>query len=309
MKDATNYLSTAEVARALGVGVSTVKRWVDEEILPAYRTPGGHRKLRLADVLRLAKDGTLPDLDLRKLTGLPRQPLDPAELARELACALVQGDEDAARVVIHQAFYGGMPLTTLADRVIGPAMARVGHDWETGRIDVLHEHRGTQLCAGVLYELRARLEPAAGRRPVAVGGAPEDDPYLLTSLLIEMLLLEMGWDVVNLGPNTPLPSFEKALAEFQPRLLWVSASYLADPAAFREQYARLYRRAEAMSTAVAIGGQALKEELRTSLPRTMFGDSLADLAAFVKVLHPPPRRPRRGRPPGTGRGGGSPRRS
>ncbi|HYR30156.1 MAG TPA: hypothetical protein VEU30_16945 [Thermoanaerobaculia bacterium] len=38
------FLTSAEKARELGVGVSSVKRWADEGKLPFIVTPGGHRR-------------------------------------------------------------------------------------------------------------------------------------------------------------------------------------------------------------------------------------------------------------------------
>ncbi len=40
----------SEAAAIAGVSVSTLRRWADEGRLPSFRTPGGHRRFRVADV-------------------------------------------------------------------------------------------------------------------------------------------------------------------------------------------------------------------------------------------------------------------
>jgi excisionase family DNA binding protein len=294
------FYSPAEVSRALGVSTSTIKRWVDEGVLPARKTAGGHRRILRADVLRLAREGNFPQRDLSRL-GFPARPddTDPARLARRLLDGLREGDMARTRAVIHGAYAAGLPLEGLGDAVIAPAMARLGHEWEAGHIDVWHEHRGTLLCAGALHELRPALEAnAANDRPVAAGGSPEGDHSVLAGLLIQMVLLDAGWEAVNFGPHTPLASFRAALGELKPRLVWLSASHLPDPEMFLREYGEFYAQAAGAGVAVAVGGQALEGSLRAVMPSTFHGTSLSDLAAFARALHPRPRPPKRGRPAG-----------
>lgn len=297
------YIGTARISEALGVGVTTVKRWVDEGVLPAHRTPGGHRKILLADLLRIVHEGHFPRHDLSRLQFPARAAADSNSLRLRLLTALKQGQGGAVRSLLEDAYRSGLAIEVLADTVITPAMSQLGHEWEKGRLDVLYEHRGTQVCAAALYGLKGVLEDSARvRRPVAVGGGPEGDPYLLANLLAEMVLIDAGWDVINLGPNTPLPSLRRALRDFRPRLLWVSVSSLANPADFLKGYKELYKGAVQAGTAVAVGGRALTATVRANMPYTTFGDGLSHLAAFARTLHPRPRRPRRGRPQSQVRG-------
>jgi excisionase family DNA binding protein len=297
--DPPPYLNTVQAAEALGVSVSTVKRWVDGGVLPAHRTAGGHRKLLRSEVLALARQGELPYGDLAALGGVAfRDPAAELEsIGTALYDALLRGHGGEVNAIIRRAYSSGIAIETLADRVIAPVMAKVGHGWETEHLDVWHEHRATQLCAGALYDLKEKLEARAERnRPVAVGGTTEGDPYLLATVLAQLVLLDAGWDAVQLGPNTPLPSLEKTVPYLKPRLIWLSVSYLRDAEEFIGSFRIFYRGAEQHNVAVAIGGRALTEKIRLAIPYTTYGDGLTHLAAFAKTLHPRPKRPLRGRP-------------
>ncbi|MFO0939061.1 MAG: excisionase family DNA-binding protein [Gemmataceae bacterium] len=299
VSDQSQYLSTEQAAKAIGVSVSTVKRWVDDDVLPAHRTAGGHRKLLRAEVLALARQGELPRGDLAVLSPAvtKRFTVSLEEASESLGRALVEGHGAEVSAIVRRTYRSGVSIEQLADRVIAPALTKVGHDWQTERIDVWQEHRGTQLCAAALYDLKNELESRAERnRPVAVGGAPEGDPYLLPTLLAQGVLLDSGWNAINLGPNTPLASMAKSIRELQPRLLWISVSYLNDISTFVESYKELYRFAERQGVAVAVGGKAMNEAIRSSIPYTTYGDGLGHLAAFARTLHPRPKLPRRGRP-------------
>jgi len=295
------YVTTVEAAQAMGISVSTVKRWVDEGILPAHKTAGGHRKVLADDLVRMVRQGNYPRADLTRLTeaAVASAEPTPADLGRELLAHLRSGDSAAIRTLILGAYRAGVPLETLADSIVAPAMERIGHEWQAGRIEVMHEHRATQLVVSALFELKGTLESSDGSlgKPRAVGGAVEGDHSILPSLLAQMILIEHGWEVVNLGPHTPIGSLRRALGELRPRMIWLSSCHLDDADAFTRDYTPFFREAEQAGTAVALGGRAFGEHLRATLPCSTFGATLSHLAAFARTLHPRPIRPLRGRPP------------
>lgn len=294
------YVSPLRVSEALGVSVSTVKRWVDEGVLPAHRTAGGHRKLLAADVLEFARRGHLPQADLVRLANRDessQRKTTARESAEKLYRNLLAGKVDETRFVLLGQYRCGMAVEELSDEVIEPAMRRIGEDWAANRIDVMEEHRASQICISVLCELKGLVEARASKGELrAVGGSPEGDPSVLPSLLAQMVLLDAGWDAINLGPNTPFASFSKAIVELQPRLLWLSVCHRTPDREFVREYRKLFAQAERAGVSVALGGRALSESIRSSLPYTSFGDGLKHLAAFAKTLCPRRKPRRRGRP-------------
>ena len=49
-EETTTWVSLSEAAKILGVHPATVRNWADHGHLPAQRTPGGHRRFRVADL-------------------------------------------------------------------------------------------------------------------------------------------------------------------------------------------------------------------------------------------------------------------
>jgi len=78
-------LTTREASRLLGIAVSTTQQWIENGILPAWKTPGGHRRVHLSDVSTLLRERARPDA-----AGA----IDPGDFLPDAACAL-PGQEHA----------------------------------------------------------------------------------------------------------------------------------------------------------------------------------------------------------------------
>src|SRR4051812_46768360 len=95
-------LKTQQVADALGISVSTIKRWVDAGTMQAARTVGKHRLIPVTEALRLARERGLPATGLEELAG-PRGSRIRAvddRVRGALTSALRRGEAEEARSLI-----------------------------------------------------------------------------------------------------------------------------------------------------------------------------------------------------------------
>lgn len=277
--------SPAQLAPIIGVSESTIKRWIDAGHLKAEKTVGGHRKIALPNLLAFlrSRGRTVPSLEaLGLLAERHADPEGAPGTPEALAGLLLQDGTDVARTLILEQFRGGRALDDLLDRLVAPAMARVGTEWAEGKIEVYQEHLATLRLWRILVELRGLLPTPSDRAPLALGGAPEGDPYLLPTLMAELTLADMGWRTVNIGPNTPVASLFEAVMRHRPRLVWLSVTSMKPHASFFEGYPRLFESAQAKGASVVIGGQGLTAALQDRLVASGFGTRLAHLKAFAR---------------------------
>ena len=297
------FVTTAEAAAVLGVGVSTVKRWVDDRRIQAVTTVGKHRKIPWCELVRLARSSQFPKANLAALeqSAAFREKTCCEEALATYRKALVEGDCRTVRHITSAVLDNGYSVAELGDQLIAPTFRWIGAEWEAGRVSVMHEHRAVQICIHSLADVAARIEKeffALDDRPVSLGGAPEYEFAGLATFLVRLVLLENGWNAFDLGANTPVAAFETALDECKPKLLWLTVTHPPPrPKQFLAQVSTLAVRCRDSGCKFAVGGAAVDAEFRKALQFSFFGDSLSHLASFAREIHPPPVRPRRGRRP------------
>lgn len=285
--------SPKQVAQALEVSESSVKRWCDKGSIVTIKTMGGHRRITL-DALQQFVSDSGRELRLPHLLGLPQLANsrtteivgkeDP--LLFQFRNCLAIGNESGCRQVLKQAIEESGSTIQACERMIADAMRGIGAAWEHNSLDVYQERRGCEICVRLINQLRAELPAIPPSAPIAFGGTPEGDPYQLASALVELGLREAGWNATNLGSNLPLESFLQAAHDTPPRLVWMSVSAIPNRPVF---VARQNRLAELLSDDVSllVGGRAITPELQQRLSYTAICKSVAQLVEIAEAMHGP----------------------
>lgn len=275
-------LSPRELAQALGVSESSLKRWVDAGKIVASRTDGGHRKIALPEAVRFIRETGAPlahpeVLDLPELAAAPGA----ATADGSLLGHLERGEAQAARGWLVARYLAGASIAELADGPVRAAMHALGELWRHDERGVFIEHRATEVCLAALGYLRGTLDEPAAAAPLALGGAPEDDPYRLPTLLASMVVVEAGLRAINLGPDTPIAAMQHAIAEHHPRLVWLSATGRLAPQRARDLAHWI---AGLPRTVTAVVGGRTAEPIAAGHPAVRRAETMADLAVIARRL-------------------------
>lgn len=293
-----DMFSPKELACALSVSESTIKRWADEGKIQVMRTSGGHRRIAVAEAIRFIRQSGAP-LSRPEALGLPARDASTEQwmsgTSDELLFdALVRGDGEQARGLVVAAYLTGRTFASLMDGPLRSAMSRIGALWEHDADGVFVEHRATDICMQIVNELRLLVPTPKENAPLAVGGALEGDPYIVPSLMAATVLADVGFRTINLGATTPYTALERAVAAHQPRLLWLSLSVVSLSEQHWPRVVEFAQSSAIKHTVIALGGRGMSPRPRDNPPfppashplpdNVQPVESMAELAAFAKGL-------------------------
>ena len=281
------FLTPKDLAEALGVSESSLKRWADDGMIRVSRTAGGHRRIALADAVRFARESGLQIehpavLGLEEILPARRAADDEgASTADALYAAFLRDDWRVARGLIVSAYVSGESVATLCDGAIREALSRAGELWEHGSDGIVIEHRAVDTCLQALSLIRSLIPQAAPTAPVALGAAVANDPYVLPSLVAAVVLADAGFRDVNLGPTMPTPALISAVERYAPALVWRTVSIAIDAETLRRDLVAVLDKMPP-SGSIVLGGRGIPAGILGVPERVHHLGSMSELGGFAR---------------------------
>lgn len=272
------HIGLREAAERLGVHYMTVYRYVRIGQLPAERQ-GATWRVAIEDLDRLH----LPD------PGPSRSRASRRKRPTWLLDRLVAGDEAGAWLIVEEALASGNSASEIYVNVLVPALRAIGEQWADGRLSIAAEHR----ASAVATRLVGRLGPMFARRGLSRGtvvlGAPPDDLHALPSAIVADLLRGRGFDVLDLGANTPVSSFVESAREAS-RLVAVIVGATSNDSVARLSEIAVALRNAGIGAPIYFGGRAVPSE---SIARGLGADGWSGhdadaVIATVEAVAPSP---------------------
>lgn len=282
-----------QIAQALGVSESSVKRWVDSGRLKAARTAGGHRKVPLPSIVEFVRhtghDLTRPEV-LGMTVATQRGTLEDAR--EPLYKSLIKGDEAGCREMVLSWYQQGESITRISDRLISPVFRRVGEDWETGVIQVHQERLSCEVMMATLHELRRWLPVPPENAPLALTATPLADFAEVPIRMVELMLISEGWKVRQAGSGLPLDQILESVVFHKPRLICLSVTHLQDATGFADRYfnelvgptRKELGASDNGGPSHVIGGGAL-DDICHDLQCELYASRLADLREYQETIY------------------------
>jgi MerR family transcriptional regulator, light-induced transcriptional regulator len=202
----TTLVPAGEAARRLGVSPMTVQRWANQGLIAVERTAGGHRRIPIAEVLRL----------LASLRPAPSGPV------ADWIATLMTGNSDRVLAALCEARNRSANWASVADE-LAAALSEIGRTWEVGECTIFEEHLASEgLRRATIRCVAAMSQQTDARRAALL--TVEDERHTLGLSLSEMIFAENRWKAIWIGEGPPTNELENMVETLKPDAVVVSAS-------------------------------------------------------------------------------------
>lgn len=124
-----SFYTTHEVSKFCDVYPTTVINWINEGMLPAFTTPGGHRRVRKSDLVRLMQKNNMPlPEELSKEEETRVLVIDDDVKILRMIKTILQSEEDIKVITTSDGFQAGVIVSEWTPDIILLDMLMPGID-------------------------------------------------------------------------------------------------------------------------------------------------------------------------------------
>ena len=227
------YLNSKTVAEILGVNISTLKRWTDNNKLSCTKTAGGHRKFTMQNIREFYKEqekaGKSTELGIDNRDHKKIHSLINLKAYKELAAILVdaslESDDLSVSTIINGIYLKGVDVEEICDEVIEPASMIVENSLKQGHLSHVESFISRKILTRVVENLNQNKPNSESNGKTALCINFEDNLPDLGVVMSEIVLRHYGYNVLNTGSHSELGNLKKILEK---RNVDIIVFYLCD---------------------------------------------------------------------------------
>lgn len=193
-----------EAADQLGLHYMTVYKHVRTGKLPAMQD-GLIWRIGVRD-LNAFKSGRNPS------NGSRSRRTTETGTRRALEARLLAGDSAGAWWLVESRLSGGLDPSGVVTTLLAPALRSIGMRWANGDVSVADEHRATAVAQRIIGRLGLQFGRPGRSRGTVVVASPAGDLHTLPVAMVADLLRWRGFEVAELGANTPADALAEVAA-------------------------------------------------------------------------------------------------
>ncbi len=263
MRATIQYFSTKDVARLLGVHVSTIKRWTQEGKLDCIKTAGGHRKFSFQHITKFLQDHR-EQIDRANLLSIESG--EDLQLSYEIMnnntdflgeyifAQALQRNRKQVNKVLNGLSLAQYPLYRVYDEILTPVLHEIGDQWEANELTVIEEHIAAQTIRDAIIRLQGILQLPETTRGNVLCLSLTSELHDIALKMADHILEQRGFTVLFSGQMTPLYGIETVLQKYEVSRLYISSTYVSDVNRAQFELNYLYDHCADYGTDIIVGG-------------------------------------------------------
>lgn len=262
------------VSDLTGVSTATLRAWERRYGFPspqrtdsAYRLYSDHDVELVKKMQSLVDSGIAPNEAARELLAETKQAVTPPPLDADPYVELVDRIYTAAAAMdlptLQQELRRALLLDsglTVFERVLHPALTRIGEGWHQGTLSVAAEHLASHLISGTTLDL-LRLTKVAPNAKTVLLACFAEELHTIPLLGAALAFATNGYRPIVLGARTPPTAVARGIESLTPDVVGLSATVMPHPPSHARELVDGY--ADACGKVPWFVGGASAEALRT----------------------------------------------